>query len=65
MALSFPGYFLSNQKRERGFHAACTDLNPTRKWVVYPGDETYPLGSDIQAVPLGALCSELVALGQR
>jgi predicted AAA+ superfamily ATPase len=52
-------------KVERGFHAACTDLNPTRKWVVYPGSETYPLGNDIHAVPLSALCAELVALGQR
>ncbi|MEY3146622.1 MAG: hypothetical protein RL342_2293, partial [Pseudomonadota bacterium] len=36
-------------KVERGFHAACTDLNPTRKMVVYPGNEHYPLGHDVQA----------------
>lgn len=46
-------------KVERGFHAACADLNPTRKWVVYPGTESYPLGNEIQAVPLSALCAEL------
>ncbi len=46
-------------KVERGFHAACADLSPTRKLVVYPGAETFPLGSDVQAVPLGALCAEL------
>jgi len=47
-------------KVERGFHAACADLNPTRKLVVYPGAESYPLGHDIQAMPLHALCAELV-----
>ena len=51
-----------NPKVERGFHAACTDLNPTRKLVVYPGSEPFPLGADIQAVPLGHLCNELAGL---
>lgn len=46
-------------KVERGFHAACTDLSPARKLVVYPGDESFPLGHDIQAMPLAALCQEL------
>ncbi len=48
-------------KVERGFHAACSDLSPSRKLVVYPGDETFPLGSDILAMPLGTLCTELAA----
>ena len=46
-------------KVERGFHAACDDLLPARKLVVYPGTEPLPLGHDIQAVPLAALCQEL------
>jgi predicted AAA+ superfamily ATPase len=37
-------------KLERGFHAACADLKPTRKWVIYPGTETYRLAEDIEAV---------------
>lgn len=49
-------------KVERGFHAACSDLSPSRKLVVYPGDETFPLGSDILAMPLGTLCTELAAM---
>ncbi|HRK38171.1 MAG TPA: ATP-binding protein [Burkholderiaceae bacterium] len=49
-------------KVERGFHAACSDLSPTRKLVVYPGDEAFPLGSDILAMPLGTLCAELAAM---
>jgi predicted AAA+ superfamily ATPase len=52
-------------KVERGFHAACSDLSPTRKLVVYPGDEAFPLGSDILATPLGTLCAELAAMHTR
>lgn len=46
-------------KVERGFHSACNDLAPVRKWVVYPGRESFPLGSDVQAVPLALLCQEV------
>lgn len=46
-------------KVERGFHAACDDLLPARKLVVYPGTESFPLGHDIQTVPLATLCQQL------
>ncbi|MEY2619057.1 MAG: hypothetical protein RL522_2059 [Pseudomonadota bacterium] len=46
-------------KLERGFHSACNDLKPARKWVVYPGQEAYPLAADIQAVSLPGLCEAL------
>ena len=46
-------------KVERGFHAACDDLQPARKLVVYPGTEAYPLGNDVQAVSLEGLCREI------
>lgn len=49
-------------KLERGFRAACEDLLPKRKLVVYAGAESFPLGHDIQAIPLATLCQEL-ALG--
>jgi len=48
-------------KLERGFHAACADLAPARKFVVYPGIERYRLATDIEAISLEALASELVA----
>lgn len=51
-------------KVERGFHSACADLKPTRKWVLYPGSEVFPLGSDIQAMPLPAACAALAALAR-
>lgn len=48
-------------KLERGFHAACADLVPARKFVVYPGIERYRLADDIEAISLEALASELIA----
>jgi predicted AAA+ superfamily ATPase len=46
-------------KVERGFHSACADLKPARKWVVYPGSDPFPLGGDIQALSLPMACAEL------
>ena len=36
----------------RGFHEGCKDLNPERKLVIYPGVDSYPLGQDVECVPL-------------
>jgi len=44
---------------ERGFHAACADLHPTRKFVVYPGTERYRMAAEIEAIPLPTLAAEL------
>lgn len=44
-----------SSKIERGFHAVCADLAPTRESVVYPGRERYALAADIEAVSLGQL----------
>ena len=41
-------------KVERGFHSACLDVLPTKKWLIYPGLETYPIGHDITCLPLDA-----------
>ena len=46
-------------KVERGFHAACEDLAPARKLVVYAGLETFALGHEVQAVSLATLCQEI------
>ncbi len=42
-------------KLERGFHSACEDVRPTRRFVVYPGQERYPLRADVEAIPLPEL----------
>ena len=39
-------------KVERGFHQACADLDPTRRILVYPGQESYPIGEAIEVAPL-------------
>lgn len=44
---------------ERGFHAACADLSPARRFVVYPGAERFPLGQDVEAVAPTDLAAEL------
>lgn len=35
---------------ERGFYSACEDLRPERRFVIYPGEETYPLNSETVAI---------------
>ena len=46
-------------KLERGFHAACADLKPARKFVVYPGVERYRAAEDIEVLSLMELASDL------
>lgn len=43
-------------KIERGFYSACVDLNPTRKFVVYPGQEQYRMAEDIMVITLADIC---------
>jgi len=39
-------------KLERGFYHACADLRPVRKWLVYAGEERYPMRDDVEALSL-------------
>jgi len=39
-------------KLERGFYSACEDIQPSRKWLIYPGSECYPLGDGIEVMSL-------------
>ncbi len=45
----------------RGFHLACDTVEPERRLVVYGGDERFPLGDGVQAVPLVELCEKVAA----
>lgn len=47
-------------KLDRGFHAACADLAPSRKFVVYPGAERYRVAADVEAVSLDDMAAELL-----
>lgn len=49
-------------KVERGFHSACEDLKPTRRILVYPGQETYDIRDGITVMPLKA-AAEAIGLG--
>lgn len=47
---------------ERGFHNACADLQPTQRWVVYPGSERYRIGEQVWVVGLHELMQGLMTL---
>ena len=42
----------SAPKVSKGFHYACDDIKVTRKFVIYPGEEQYPLGDEIEVMGL-------------
>lgn len=48
---------------ERGFHFACADLKPERRFIVYPGTESFAVGSDVEAVSLRELAQRVAAAG--
>ena len=47
-------------KVERGFYSACEDIQPSRKWLIYPGSECYPLGDGIEVMTLHGAMQALV-----
>ena len=46
-------------KPDRGFHHAREDLTPRRSFVVYPGDQRYPIREDVEAISLREIASLL------
>ena len=46
----------SAPKLERGFHSACADLKPHKRFVVYPGTERFPLDKATDAIGVGEIC---------
>ncbi len=47
---------------EKGFHIACEDIKPSRRFVVYAGTDSYPVGPDLEAVSVKSLSAILAAL---
>jgi predicted AAA+ superfamily ATPase len=45
----------SAPKVERGFHVACDDIQPNKRFVVYPGSDRFPLDAHTEAIGLSAL----------
>ena len=52
----------SAPKLERGFHLACADLKPAKRFVVYPGDDRFPLDAKTEVLGLAELGKRLQAL---
>jgi len=51
-----------NPKVEKGFYYACDDIQENKRYVIYPGEETYPLTYDTEAINLNNLLKKLNAL---
>ena len=49
-------------KLSRGFHNACEDLQPSRKFVVYGGEERFRMPGEIDVMPLADLMAHLLSL---
>lgn len=49
----------SAPKVARGFHSACADLKPSKRFVVYPGEERFSLDDEIDAISVTAFAEAL------
>ncbi len=49
-------------KPERGFYSSLEDLKPNKAFVVYSGNDRYPLSDGVEAISLRGLAEELVKL---
>ena len=49
----------------KGFDLASADVGATRRYVVYPGSETFALDRRTTAISLGALVATIQATAQR
>jgi predicted AAA+ superfamily ATPase len=52
-------------KLERGFHHALADLNPNKSFVVYNGQERFPLSDRTEAISLVELAQRLQEVGSK
>jgi predicted AAA+ superfamily ATPase len=50
-------------KLERGFHNACADLQPQRRFVVYPGQESWRLADDVHVLSVADMTAALSTAG--
>lgn len=70
LLLSLPGDKLwaveikrsSNPKVERGFHVACEDLRPQKRFVVYPGKDRFPIAAETEVIGVPDMARALHAV---
>lgn len=46
----------------KGFHMACQDINPSKRFVVYSGQDRFPMAENITAISLCGIMEELLKL---
>jgi predicted AAA+ superfamily ATPase len=44
----------------KGFYLACQDVAPDKRFVVYAGQDRFPMGENITAIPLSGMMEELL-----
>jgi predicted AAA+ superfamily ATPase len=49
---------LSNPRPSQGFYSGCEEVKASRRVVLYPGEETYPLDAKTKVMPLEAFLKE-------
>ena len=54
----------SAPKPDKGFHHACADLSPDKGFVVYPGEERYPVTGGVEAINPADLAESLADLSR-
>lgn len=50
----------SSPKISKGFHIACEDIKPARKFVAYSGPDSFPMGDDLTAISIYDLMNEIL-----
>jgi predicted AAA+ superfamily ATPase len=50
----------SSPALSKGFHTACEDVKPQRKFVVYSGNESFSIGNEVLAISLPGLMQEIL-----
>lgn len=46
----------------KGLHTACADIHASKKYVVYSGNDTFPLGGGVTAISLSSLMQVILKL---
>ena len=50
----------SAPRLERGFHEACKDIKPSDRYVVYNGQEKFPMRDNVYAISLADLMAVVI-----
>ena len=54
--------FSLTPKLKKGFYTASADVKPDKVFIVYPGNERYPVTQSVEAISIQEICSLLLSL---